>query len=274
MVLKGNLLYNGDFETGTTEGWVNGPFGLNGQLTLSAKTDAKYKGNYGGELLRENGGGLSAVAYNKTANFEEYEGYLYILHFNMLEGFASYGLLFALDDKENLITNFTLGYNVEKNIWRKCQAILRGFGDITHFQVGLYYSAFAVGDKLYFDEAKLIPLKSIKSHVLSEYRSFTNVTANKIWYSVLACVGRCQLRSIVRTENVSGTSPTLDVSLKISLLDDAGTYISASHSQFTSEDIEEISIDLPEVSIIRVDYTLGGTDPSFDIYHHLRIYPY
>jgi len=78
----------------------------------------------------------------------------------------------------------------------------------------------------------------------------------------------------VRTADVSGTDPTLDVKLTISLFDNTSTTYTLQHTQFTSAGFEEKTIDLPEISVIKVEYTLGGTDPSFDIYHHLRIEPY
>jgi len=274
MALKGNLLYNGDFEAGDTQGWVNGAFGKLGECAFEASADAKYRGNYGGLLTAQSDFDESYIAYNKTCSFEEYEGYLFIMYLKMIDGVYSVPKLYGLDDKGNLIDDFYLGFNNEKNIWRKAVALLRGFEDITHFQIGLWYYAFSAGDKLYFDEAKLIPLRSIKGHELAEYRYFDNVTANKTWYSVIGCIGKCKLRSIVRTADVSGTDPTLDVKLTISLFDNTSTTYTLQHTQFTGASVEEKTIDLPEVCVIKIEYTLGGTDPSFDIYHHLRIEPY
>jgi len=274
MALKGNLLYNGDFETGTTEGWVTGAFGKVFEFDFSADAEAKYRGNYGGLLYAPVDWADGYLAYNKTCSFEEYEAYLMIMYVKIVSGFYTAGKLYGLDDKGNLIEDFYLGYNAETGIWRRYIALLRGFRDITHFQIGLYAWCGSTGDKIYIDEAKLIPLRSIKGHEIAEYRYFNDVTANKTWYSVIGCVGRCKLRSIVRTSDVKGTSPTLDVELSLSLLDNTSTYYTLQHTQFTSAGFEEKTIDLPEVSIITVKYTLGGTDPSFDIYHHLRIEPY
>jgi len=274
MSLKGNLLFNGDFETGTTEGWVTGAFGKTFEFDFSASAEAKYRGNYGGLLYAPIDFANGFLAYNKTCSFEEYEAYLMIMYVNMVSGFYTTGRLYGLDDKGNLIEDFLLGYNTEANTWRRFIALLRGFRDITHFQVGLYAWCSAVGSKVYIDEAKLIPLRSVKGHEIAEYRYFDNVTADKRWYSVIGCIGRCKLRSIVRTADVSGTSPTLDIILKIWLLDNTGTYYTLTHTQFTGAGFEEKIIDLPEVSAISIDYTLGGTNPSFDIYHHLRIEPY
>jgi len=274
MALKGNLLYNGDFETGTTEGWECGAFGLLCDYDFSASADAKYRGNYGGLLKTTLDLPQAYVAYRKTCSFEEYEAYLFIMYAKLVDGDQLRGMLYGLDDKGNLIDKFMIGYSNETGVWKRFVALLRGFCDITHFQVGLYCYGSATAGETHFDEAKLIPLRSVKGHEISDYRFFDNVTANKTWYSCIACVGRCKLRSIVRTTNVLGTDPTLDVTVKIFLLDNIATNLTLTHTQFTGAGVEEKTIDLPEVSALRIDYTLGGTDPSFDIYHHLRIEPY
>jgi len=274
MALKGNLLFNGDFETGTTEGWETSPYGEGCAFDFSASGEAKYRGSYGGLLTAQHLASLGYVAYNKICAFEEYEAYLFILYTKITDDFYSSGVLYGLDDKGNLIDHFYVGYNTEVGEWKKIVALLRGFGDITHFKVGLAGQIYNEGEKIYFDEAKLIPLKSIKGHELSEFRYMTNVTASKSVYSGLSCVGRCRLRSIIKTQNVSGTSPALDVYLNIMLFGDNATYYTLTHSQFTGEDFEEKVIDLPEASYIYINYGVSGTDPSFDIRHHLRIEPY
>ena len=274
MGMKGNLLYNGDFETGTTEGWENGPFGLSGELSFSADADAKYRGSYGGLLQSSVDNARSFIAYNKTCSFEEYEAFLFIMWEKVVSGLGTRGMLYAMDDKGNFLGNFLVGYNNETGIWRCHQAILRGFGEVTHFRVGGYFWTGAGGGKFYVDEVKLIPLRSIRGHTLTEYRSFEGVTTNKSWYSILECIGRCRLRSIVRVGSVSGTSPTLDITITIGLLDNTDTKYTLTHSQFTDVGVEEKIIDLPEAHFISIEYTVGGTSPSFDIYHHLRIEPY
>ena len=274
MALKGNLLYNGDFETGTTEGWELGAFGLPAQHTLTASEEAKLRGNYGGLLTANTNFAQSYLAYNKICSFEEHEAYLFICPFNMVNGFYNLGYLYGLDDKGNLIKDFYLSYDSEAGDWKVIKALLRGFGEITHFQVGLWTYRVSAGDKLYFDEVKLIPLRSIKGHVLADYKFFDNMTSNKKWYVGIGCIGKCKLRSIVRTANVSGTDPTLDIKIDIGLLENIGTARTLQHTQFTGEGVEEKIIDLPEASTIDVEYTVGGTDPSFDVYHHIRLEPY
>ena len=274
MVLKGNLLYNGDFETGTTEGWELGAFGLPAQHTLTASEEAKLRGNYGGLLTANTNFAQSYLAYNKICSFEEHEAYLFICPFKMEHGIYNLGYLYGLDDKGNLLDDFWIGFNEDMGIWRKIVALLRGYSDITHFKVGMFVYSLDAGDKFYIDEAKLYPLKSIRAVELAETRNFNDVSADLTWYSCLACIGKCKLRSIVDVRNVSGTSPSLDIILTIGLLVNTGTTYTLQHTQFTADGFEEKIIDLPEVCWISVDYKVGGDSPSFDIYHDLRIEPY
>jgi len=273
VALKGNLLYNGDFETGTTEGWEVGPFGMLGQHTLTASEEAKLRGNYGGLLTANTDFAQTYLAYNKVCSFEEHEAYLFIAPFKMLNGFYNFGMLYGLDDKGNLLDTFWVGYNEDIGEWRKIVALLRGYSDITHFKVGMYLYSMYSGDKFYIDEVKLYPLKSVRAVELAETRNFENLVYDKTWYSGLACIGQCRLRSIVRVTDVSGTSPTLDITITIGLLKNTGTNYTVYHSQFTAEGFEERIIDLPEACWIGVSYKLGGDNPSFDIYHDLRLEP-
>ena len=274
MALKGNFLFNGDFETGTTEGWIFGPFGRGcANISFTASAEAKLYGEYGGLLTATADDAYAELAYNKTVSFEEYEAFLYILPCKMTDLGLYSGVLYGLDDKGNLVDSIYLVWRTDIGEWARLQTLLRGLGNITHFQVGLFYYGFYNGGKLYFDEVKLLPLKSVKGHVLRDKQTFTNLTTGIEWDSVLCCIGRCQLRSIVKTANVSGTSPTLDVTIKVYLFEPEYYYLTYSHTQFTGDDIEELVLDLPEAALIRINYDLGGTDPSFDITHMLRLIP-
>ena len=115
---KGNLLYNGDFETGTTEGWVGGAFGKLFEFDFYASDEAKYRGSYGGLMVAQCDFADGYLAYNKTCSFEEYEAYLFIMYANSVSGYYMTGRLYGLDDKGNLIEDFMLGYNTENNKWR------------------------------------------------------------------------------------------------------------------------------------------------------------
>ena len=273
MARKGNLLFNGGFETGTTEGWINGIFGFPHDLSLSASSDAKYRGNYGGLVKAEDSIGYSVIGYDKLCSFEEYDAYLYLVYCKNVSGQIIYPELFGVDDNGRYIDTFGLGYIELTTDWSLYQSILRGIGEITHFKVGIYAYTNALGDIFYFDEARLIPLRSIKSHQLVDYKLYQELTSDTFRYVHLSCVGLCKLRSLLKVDNVSGTSPTLDVSIYVASLHDSQYYYTLTHSQFTNTGFEEIKLDVSDVSFLYVDYDLGGTSPSFTLRHIIRLEP-
>ncbi|UYL65038.1 MAG: hypothetical protein OBKJMPBA_00006 [Methanophagales virus PBV304] len=273
MTLKGNLLFNGDFETGTSEGWVNGAFGKAGECSFFVTSLYMLRGNYGGMLAAPTEFANSYMAYNKTFALEEYEAYLYLLPVRINAGLCCQAYLYGLDDKGNLIDEFPLGYNDETGYWRTFQAIIRGYADVTHFQVGLYFWGYNIGDTMLFDEVKLFPLKSVKSHMLVDGAEINNLTSDTTKYYLLSCLGRCQLKSILWVTDVEGTDPTLDVEITVILFKPYSLYYTIKHTTVTEKMSEDKTVELPEVSAIKVDYKVGGTNPSFDLYHALRIIP-
>ena len=119
----------------------------------------------------------------------------------------------------------------------------------------------------------MLPLKSVKSHILADGAEINNLTSNTTKYYLLSCLGRCQLKSIIWVTDVEGTDPTLDVELTVLLFKPSSIYYTIRHTTVTQEMGEDKTVELPEVSVIKVDYKVGGTNPSFDLYHALRIIP-
>jgi len=273
MVLKGNLLFNGDFETWGTQGWIKAPYGLSCPFNFWASGEAHYRGNYGGLLEAQEAGAEGYVVYDKSCSFEESEAYLVIGYLQRRAGFGFAPVLYGLDDNGNYIDKFYLGWLTEKQVWRKFIAIIRGFGDITHFKIGVYACATNAGDRFYFDEFKLFPLRSVKGHVLADYWQYEGMDCNYTRTAGISFIGRCRLRSVLRAKPTYGTNPALDVKLEIGLFDNVYTKYTLQHPTITSETLDEQVIDLPEVCIITIKYELSGDTPVFDVYHHLRIEP-
>lgn len=271
MGLKGNLLYNGDFETGTTEGWKNNAYGLGGDLDFSVTEEQVYRGNYAGKLVATKDYAYSFLKYDAVCSFEENEAFLFILPIKLANNFYASGKLYGLDDKGNILNHFTLGWIMPNTCWKTIKALIRGFGDITHFKVGCYVLLENEGDVAYIDEAKLIPLKSVRGHELAEFRKFDNISSSFTWYSVLSCIGNCKVRSIVNVRDVEGTNPSLNIKLTIGLLNDVYTYYTLEHTQFSETGFEEKTLDVAEVGYIKIDYFVEGTSPLFKVNHHIRI---
>jgi len=273
MVLKGNLLFNGDFETGDTEGWNSNPFGLSDEHDFFVSSSARYRGDYGGTLLAGVDYANLYLLYDKIFSFEEYEGYLYMCFVNNVNATANALVLYGLDDKGNLNDLHYITYNQETNAWRLYTCIIRGLSKYTHFKVGFWGYSINAGGKFYIDEAKLIPLKSIKSYNLSEYWSFSNVTSTFNKYTTLGGVGEFKLKSIIQVDSVSGSSPTLDIRLIVAQLEDIGVTREYNHSQFTNTGSERIEHIVENVGYINVRYEVGGTDPSFSFRHVIILKP-
>jgi len=185
-----------------------------------------------------------------------------------------YPVLYGLDDNGNLIKTICLGRIEYSGYWYRHQAILRGDGEITHFKVGVFAHGQISGNKFYFDEAKLIPLRSIKGHQLSDYYQRDVLTSDMSRLVPLACMGTARLRSAVRTWSVSGTSPTLDVTIIAVKIEDNLCWYELNHTQITNRTFEELTIEVRNIAYLWVTYDVGGTDPQFDIYHFLSLEPF
>ncbi|UYL65027.1 MAG: hypothetical protein QIT45_gp14 [Methanophagales virus PBV266] len=273
MALKGNLLYNGDFESGTTEGWEHGPYGYLAQCSFSASPEAKLFGNYGGLLEATADNQRSYIAHERILPIEEYEGYLFLAQYKLIGSGENFIYAFGLDDNRNKYYSFNLGRNLTGDKWLTACYLLRGWYDVLSWRVGMYFYGVLAGAKLYIDDVKVIPLKSIKSHVLMGYHATHGLSSNITYYLTTGCVGYCKVISHIRTVNVSGTNPTLDVKVKISPINTSAVMTTLEHPQITSDTNSIVSEEIYECGIVEVEYNIGGDNPSFDVYHQFRVIP-
>jgi len=273
MVRKGNLLYNGGFETGTPVEWIFGDFGLQFDYTHEAETTNVYQGNYAWKFGATKNYAKGYISYDKICSFEEHEAYLFIGHVYLEGSFIVNPVVYGLDDNGNLLRIIYSTDIKEQDKWVKFMGILRGIGEITHFKVGLYMFAFSAGYICYVDEFKLIPLKNIRSHIVMEEIDLTNLTANTQYFAKIFMFGNCKLRSSLRVEEALGDSPTLDTTVSVFYNFSGALYRQICHSQFTDTGLEEIVEDIGDALILRVDYKVGGTNPNFSIKHRLALEP-
>jgi len=274
MVRKGNLLYNGDFEAKSVEGWLTGCYGKDFDYDFGYTAEEKYRGNYSGVLISSKANAKGYLAYDKICSFEEHDAFLFVGHIKSNYDFIANPVLYGLDDKDNLIRILYLGDIRAKGEWKGFAGIIRGISEITHFKVGLYVFCSNAGAFVYIDEFKLIPLKNITSHSLVEELTLLNVTSSEQYYLGIFALGKCKLRTSLKVENVSGTSPTLNTRLDVFYTISTSCYRRINHSEFTDLGEEEIVADLGDASIVRVNYIVGGTDPSFSISHRIALEPY
>jgi len=273
MVRKGNLLYNGGFEAGTAEEWIFGDFGLQFDYTHEAETTNVYRGNYAWKFGASKNFAKGYISYDKICSFEEHEAYLFIGHVYLEGSFIINPVVYGLDDNGNLLRIIYLTDIIDTDKWIKFMGILRGIGEITHFKVGLYMFAFSEANICYVDEFKLLPLRSIRSHIVMEELDLSNITSSTGYYLNIFAFGACRLRSSLRVEEVSGDSPTLDTSIDVFYNFSRSLYKVIRHSQFTDTGLEEVVEDIGDAPLLRVNYDVGGTNPSFSVEHRIALEP-
>ena len=72
---------------------------------------------------------------------------------------------------------------------------------------------------------------------------------------------------------MSGTDPTLDVGIYVALLYGTNILLEYWHGTITGNTTSRISVEIPEAQYIIVEYYIGGTEPSFNIRHNIRLIP-
>jgi len=273
MVRKGNLLYNGDFEMGSLEGWEHGPYGLPHECDFAITVAQKYKGNYAGQIYSTQSFKQSFIAYNKVCSFEEYEAFLFIIYTYKFYGHFAQPVLYGLDDKGNLVNYYPLAWLTEDEKWVRQMVLLRQFGDITNFKVGYRFRTINPGDYCVIDEAKLFGYKSIKSLILEANMSQTNLDADLVYSFPIAVIGRCKLISYLNVTEINGTSPTMDVEFRISLVDDPEVIYKFSYDTITETGMYVLEKELSEVGQFNVVYDVEGSGRQFTFKHYIRLIP-
>jgi len=271
MVRKGNLLYNGTFETGDTTDWVTKPHSLGNNFTIEASTEKVYKGSYSGKVTITDNGGNCFLEYDKALDFEDYEAYLMLARIYLVDFSYGWGAIYVLDDNENYSTYNLIGKTNELNKWKTLEAIIIGQGDCCKFKPGAIFYGVASNNYGYIDELKVMPLKSRKANTLFDSWEYTALNSDATKYLLMAVTAPAKIFSKVRVSKVSGTNPTLDISVKSHYFEDHLSYESVSHTQFTATGQELKTLETPGFCWIEIGYTLGGTDPSFDLVHTMRV---
>jgi len=273
MVRRGNLLYNGGFETGTKDEWNIREIMPYPDFTLDVTQDKVYRGSYAGVMVAIIDNSEAHLVYNKLISFEESEAYLFIGYAFLANAERCQGYVYGYDDNGNYITKYPIGYNDEQNKWKRFLGIIRGFAEITHFKVGLYAFADTQYDYLYLDEFKVIPLKSAKSHQIMEEWAYDDLISNTSKSLCLCVFGECRLESMLTVNACIGTGKTLDTKIKVWHHSQYQIYEEIEHSQFTDVGRERITADIPDAAYIFVEYTVGGTGTHFDLHHQIRLTP-
>lgn len=272
MVRKGNLLRNGDFEFGDKTDWILRPFNLGDEACVFDLVTGSPYGNMGVLEVPE-GNKECYIMYDKECDFEECEAYFYSLTVWKDSGRFLEGVLYGLDDNGNYLDFIPFGQITEEGVWKSLRCILRHYNEFSHFKIGLRGLSYDDLAQYEFRDAKLLPLKSVKSIYIGEYIRKDDLSSDFDYYGTCACLGRCKFYSLITVPQLSGTNVTLTVRISLYTQDWLENVIIVEHSVFTEPSSDILSIEMPEVVKYRIQYIFEGDSPVADIRHDIRIIP-
>jgi len=271
MVRKGNLLWNGDFETGDKVDWVLNPFNLGTGLSdFVVVTDPA--GGYAGNLWVAGGNNEGYIMYDKECDFEECEAFIYLMRIKKFSGRFIEGVLYGLDDNGNYIDFIPFAEVRENNVWKTIKCVLRQYNNFSHFAVGIRGLTLTDDTVCNFRGAKLIPVKHANSVYIGEYIRKDDLSSDFDYYGECACLGRCKFYSIITVPQLSGTDVELTIRISLYTQDWVENLVILEHPTLTEPSCDILSIEMPEVAKYRIQY-ISGTSPVADIRHDIRIVP-
>jgi len=273
MVLRGNFLYNGDFETGDLTNWELGRFGLVSDIPASITTEDKYKGNYAVKFLSSTSYVGSHLISTQDISFEEYEAFLFKCMIKNVDLGWMYPTVYFEDDNGELLSYAYFGYIIGGGGWEECAVLLRRHGLADKFAVGIFAYSTDAGQYGYADWIKVMPIKSLKSCKINTVKSYTSKTSSFNDVLHIGCVGEFKLYSKLAVEGVSGSSPTLDVQVSGIDIDTSTEFTLIEHTQATDTMYEIKSVESVDIRYMLLRYTIGGTDPSFNFKHIISLMP-
>ena len=270
MVRKGNLLYNGSFETGDTEGWTIAPVNnVVNEATIDVDNSNQKSGNYCGKLIA-GGTGFYGKGYDKLFDFEEYAAYYFEMWAKDGNTAGIYPFIEIYDDRMNIINHYYIGY------WAgTTYGLIRGL--ITNFGLGrwgrLFLGAYGMDANTYayFDNVLLMPVNKLSEWSFVFYKPEEDITSDKYWYPGILIPRPAKIRSVVEIGTVSGTDPELDIELRINSPIEYKLVENTDHVTISSSGTYGISYDSQSFGIVGVKYDVSGTDPKFPVKHWLEI---
>jgi len=273
MALKGNLLYNGDFGTGTTEEWIKGIFGLDGCWNWGITTDRVYRGNYALHIGANYKCVETFIGYDDSFSLEEYEAYLFTGYCYQDDPRTICPVVYFLRDDGGLERVYWAGVITDAGKWVRFIALIRAVGMYSRFTVGFYFKDVFQCNHFYIDEVALMPFRRIKGIIPTQEYTLSGVNNNRTYYLGLSAFGATKVRSSFMVTNVSGESPSLTPKLEMYYSPEFVIHKDLEHSTFTSKGFEEKTLEVGDAGYIHVSLTVGGSSPSFDIRHRIALEP-
>jgi len=270
MVRKGNLLYNGDFESGDVEGWTVAPkCSLYSEANIAIDNANQKSGSYCGKLTA-GGASYQAKGYDLKLDFEEYVGYLFEIWGKKDTAYGLAPMVEFYDSQGNIRNCYMLNYTTDTGY-------ILSHGIFTNWGMGAYAKLFLgiyalnAGEIAYFDNVSVIGLKNIKDWSFNLFKDLGTITSDTTWNTCLMIPRPAIIRDKVNVTNTGGTSPTLDIEIRMNAPYILSFIEGKSFSQITGDGLYFLTFETNSFGLIYVKHTLGGTDPTFDVSHHMEV---
>jgi len=211
MALKGNLCWNGDFETGTFEGWSDQFKGLPSP-NLAVMDGEGIDGSYGLWITPSQTNEYEGFCYDMVFPFEERELYFVEVQAKNM-GASIRGQIEYLDAYKRVLGYDEFGVALTGGWERMCALVARRFG-ASYFRVGFVF--FASGDYVAkLDNLSVIGLTHSRDWVWSDYHSFSiSGETYDDWYCNVAIFVKHSYSWIIDVRNITGSSPSVVLVLK------------------------------------------------------------
>jgi len=244
MALKGNLCWNGDLETGTTEEWSNKYWSYDNP-PMMVMDGAGIDGGYALYIPIFTAGIHYGVCYDKVFPFEERELYFVEVYGKVVDATIKPVIQF-LDGKKRPLGELMFGTIFWNDEWeRMCALVARRFG-ASYFRVGFLLHTATQGE-VYLDNLSVVGLTHSRDWVCGKYHRFSlSGEGYDDWYCNIAVFVRHCYSWLVHVRELSGSSPKVILRLRniVSSTDratDANVMGLKVTDEFTSSDIEHYS---------------------------------
>jgi len=270
MARKGNLIYNGDFETGTVEGWIYPPkWASYKKADIAVDSVNQRTGSYCGKVIA-GGVGVYGIGYDLLLDFEEYPAYYFVAYGKLGNMLQIYPFIEFYDEGKKVICPLLLGFSNTNDY-------VRFAGYITNLGLGrfarIYISGYGLnaGDACYWDDISVVPVRDIRGISVEHHVGSKTYTADATDYLNLFFPRPMIIRDLMLVSNTSGTSPTLDMSIQLYSPRAQRVIEEKAFPQVTADGTYYLTFETSAFGFIGLHYKVGGTNPSFDVEHYLQI---
>ena len=270
---KGNLIRNGDFESGSLEGWDDRFWGL---------------GDNYGSMYIESGVGYSSgkclkvyaysvdeyyVGYNQVFDAEEVAGYIYSFYSTPLacEADVSPAIYYYNEFNDNEQVIWFKGHI--SGLWKKFEGFIRKINNCPKFSVGFHHDNTSPTGYVRFDSFSLIPIRNINE--VTFFRSWSRREGAGEYEDdiYIFCVGQCKIYFTAHVYPHSvGVDSEVDIYVRPLTKDGHKTYNNPIHWT-TSENTYVRSYMAHDISGVNIYTKIEDDNSDYEIDYYLSIQP-